>query len=53
MTDYSRLTPDLAAARIAERLAEAERARVPGPRRPHGRHAFARQLHRLADRLDT
>ncbi len=53
MTDYSRLTSDLAAARIAERLADAERPRVAGPRRPHGRHALARQLHRLADRLDT
>jgi hypothetical protein len=53
MTDFGRLTEDLARQQIADRIAEAERRRTPGPRRPHGRHAFARRLHRLADRLDT
>jgi hypothetical protein len=53
MNDPSRLTSDLAAARIGEWLVEAERHRLLGPRRARGRHAFAQRLHRIADRLDT
>jgi hypothetical protein len=57
MTDVSRLYYELASARVAERIAEADRARsaalAAGSRRPHGRHAVARGLHRLADRLET
>ncbi len=52
MSDFSFLTDQLARQQIAERVATAERSRRPGPRRPHGRHALARRLHRIADRLD-
>ena len=53
MTDFGRLTDDLATATINERRAAATRSRVPGERRPHGRHALARSLHRVAERLDA
>jgi len=53
MTDPSRLTSELAAARIADWLTEAEHHRMLEHRRPRGRHAFAQRLHRIADRLDT
>jgi len=50
------LTRQLAALTINERLAAADRyrsARHHGPHhRPHGRHALAARLHRVADRLD-
>jgi hypothetical protein len=52
MTDLSRLTKDLATAQITERVTAAQRLKRPGRRRPHGRHALAGQLHRIADRLD-
>jgi hypothetical protein len=52
VSDFSFLTDQLARQQIAERVATAERSRLPGPRRPHGRHALARRLHRIADRLD-
>ena len=53
MTEFSRITEPLAAAQIAERRADAARYRVPGAgHRPRGRHAFAQQLHRLAERID-
>ena len=52
MADFSFLTDRLATQQIAERLAAAERSRVPGRHRPHGRHALAKRLHRLADRID-
>jgi hypothetical protein len=53
MTDLSFATREMAAQRIAERIETAERTRLLGPRRSHGRHQLARRLHRLADRLDT
>ena len=52
MTDFSLLTGELAAQKIAERVAIAECSRIPGQRRPHGRHALAQRLHWIADRLD-
>jgi len=52
MSEFSFLTDELAHQKIADRRAAAERYRVPGRRRPRGRHALARRLHRIADRLD-
>lgn len=52
MSDFSFLTDQLANQKIAERVATAQRSRIPGRRRPHGRHALAQRLHRIADRLD-
>jgi len=52
MSEFSYLTDRLASQQIAERVATAERSRLPGVRRPHGRHALAARLHRMADRLD-
>ena len=46
------LTRDLATAQITERVAAARRDHVAGSRRPHGRHALAARLHRVAERLD-
>lgn len=43
----------LASQQIRERVARNRQPRVPGPRRPRGRHALALRLHLLADRLDT
>jgi hypothetical protein len=53
MSDFSYLSDRLASQQIAERVATAQRSRDlgPGPR-PHGRHALAARLHRMADRLD-
>jgi hypothetical protein len=53
MPDYNLLTEDLVHAQIDERARQAARVRLPGPRRPRGRHALAQRLHRVADRLDT
>ena len=54
MTDLSSFaTREIAAERIAERIATAERSRILGPRRSRGRHQLARGLHRLADRVDN
>jgi len=53
MPDYSLLTDELAGSEIAERIRRAQRTRMPGPRRPRGRHALAQRLHRMADRLDA
>jgi hypothetical protein len=53
MSELSFLTDQLAAQQIAERIATAERSRIPGIRRPHGRHALAQRLHRVANRLDA
>ena len=52
MPDLSNLADRLATQQIAERVATAQQPRVPGPRKPHGRHALAARLHRMADRLD-
>ena len=52
MSDLSYLHDRLAAQQIAERVATAERSRIPGRSRPHGRHALAQRLHRVANRLD-
>jgi hypothetical protein len=46
------LTRQLAVTQIGERVSAASRSRVPGSHRPHGRHALADRLHRVADRLD-
>lgn len=46
------LTRQLAATQIDERVAAAARSRARGHHRPHGRHALAARLHRVADRLD-
>ena len=53
MTDLSFLTDQLATQQIADRRAAAQRSRIPGRRRPHGRHALAQRLHQVADLLDT
>jgi hypothetical protein len=57
MTEYSSYaTKELATQRIADRIAsrqQASRSRIPGQRRPRGRHALASSLHRFADRLDN
>ena len=52
MSEFSYFTDQLAAQQIAERVATAQRSRIPGRHRPHGRHALADRLHRMADRLD-
>ena len=52
MNDFSHLSDRLASQQIAERVATAERSRVGGHPRRHGRHALADRLHRVADRLD-
>ena len=53
MPDYNLLTEDLVHAQIDERARRASRVRMPGPRRPRGRHALAQRLYRMAERLDT
>jgi hypothetical protein len=52
MSDFSYLTDQLADQQIAERVATARRSRAQGTHQPRGRHALARKLHRMADRLD-
>ena len=52
MSEFSYFTDRLASQQIAERVASAKRSRIPGVRRPNGRHAMAVRLHRIADRLD-
>ena len=52
MPDLNLLTGQLAKQQIAERISRADRSRLPGPRRPRGRHALAQRLHRMADSLD-
>jgi hypothetical protein len=52
MTDLAFLTEPLARQHIAEQIARAQLDRTPGLRRPHGRHALARRLRQVADRLD-
>lgn len=48
------VTYRLAGDRVRERTQQTERARIVGPRALRGgRHAVARRLHSLADRLDT
>lgn len=48
------VTYRLATDRIREQSLRTEQTRTAGPRSlPGGRHAVARRLHRLADRLDT
>jgi len=46
------LTRQLAAIQIDERVSAATRSRIARGSRPHGRHALAARLHRVADRLD-
>jgi hypothetical protein len=39
---------------IRERVEQTQRSHLPGQRpRRHGRHALARRLHSIADRLDA
>jgi hypothetical protein len=52
MSDFSSLSDQLAAQKIRERVTAAQRTRIPGTRRPHGRHAIAARLHAWAERLD-
>jgi len=52
MSELSFLTHQVAKAQIADRVAAGSRSRLPVKRRPHGRHALAQQLHRIADRVD-
>ena len=54
MTELSSFaTREVATQRIADRIAAADRSRIPGQRRVQGRHRLARGLHRVADRLDN
>jgi hypothetical protein len=53
MSEFSFHTDKLATQQIAERVANAQRSRIPGRSRPHGRHALARRLHQVANRLDA
>lgn len=53
MSEFSFHTDKLAAQQIAERVATAQRSMIPGRTRPRGRHALARRLHQVADRLDS
>lgn len=53
MLDTHTQLDTLAAQQIRERVARNREPRLPGPRRPRGRHALALRLHLLADRLDA
>lgn len=52
MSEFSYFAEQLAGQQIAERVANAQRSRLPGGHQPHGRRALAQRLHRMADRLD-
>lgn len=52
MSDFSGLLDRVAAQQIDERVARNTAPRMPGARRPRGRHGLAQRLHALADRLD-
>jgi hypothetical protein len=52
MSDFSALLDRVAAQQIDERVARNRGHKIPGPRRPRGRHGLAQRLHALADRLD-
>ena len=52
MSELSPMIDTLAHQQIRERVARNRQPRIPGPRRPRGRHAIAQRLHVLADRLD-
>ncbi len=51
MSEHSAILDRIAAHQIDERV-RTRAALMPSPRRPRGRHALARRLHVLADRLD-
>lgn len=53
MSEHSALLDRVAAHQISERVARNSGPRMPGPRRPRGRHGLAQRLHALADRLDS
>lgn len=53
MSEFSPMIDSLAQHQIRERVARNRQPRIPGPRRPRGRHALAQRLHALAERLDT
>lgn len=52
MTDFGYFHDQIAAQQIRERVAARQRSHVPGRPRHPGRHAFARGLRQLAERLD-
>ena len=52
MSEFSPMIDTLAHQQISERVARNRQPRIPGPRRPRGRHALAHRLHALAERLD-
>ncbi len=53
MSDFGYLHEQLARQQIDERVGRRQESRVPGRRRPRGRHRLAAGLHQLADRLDA
>jgi len=53
MSDFNPMLDTLARQQIQERVATHRRETLPGPRRPHGRHAWASRLHAIAERLDS
>jgi hypothetical protein len=53
MSDNHALLDALAAQQIRERVARNQQPRLPGPRRPPGRHALALRLHLLAEKLES
>lgn len=53
MSDLNPMLDTLAQQHIRERVAGNALPRLPRPRRPRGRHAWAHRLHVLADRLDS
>lgn len=52
MSEFSYFTEEVAAHQIAERVDDARRTHLTDDPRPHGRHALAARLHRLANRID-
>lgn len=53
MSDFASMLDSVATQQIQERVARNRGPRLPGTRRPRGRHALAHRLHALADRLDS
>jgi hypothetical protein len=53
MSDFASMLDSVASQQIQERVARNQAPRLPGTRRPRGRHALAHRLHALAERLDS
>jgi hypothetical protein len=53
MSDFTSMLDSVASQQIQERVARNQAPRLPGTRRPRGRHALAHRLHALAERLDS